>query len=222
VSFPPLVALRSVLFLGTFLPVLVLTWIVAQQGFAMLTPAGPDAGSVFMRMGWVPSNVIPLAVLAIALVGHALRERSPEFAFASGILTLATLVGGYALGKVISQGTLAIRNSVEMLQLATLTAGAWAYLWLLSRRWVDAWTERSDSPAGPSADVTADCARRPWQPGDSSRRADLAAGGPPSPSPDEPAHQRTASFPLDAHCWNLARLGGFRGERPAVVPRSKA
>jgi hypothetical protein len=150
VSFPPLAAQRLVLFLGTFLPVLVLTLIVAQNGFAHIAPAGPDADSVFAQLGWVASNVVPLVILSTALVGHAVRERSPGYAFSAGMLTLVTVVGGYALGRVLAQGQLTDENEIQLLQLATLVAGLWAYLWLLSRRWLDAWRERPDSPlAGP-------------------------------------------------------------------------
>src|SRR5205085_5535315 len=61
-------------------------------------------------------------------------------------LTLATVVGGYALDRVLAQSVLTAQDQIVMLQLATLTAGAWAYLWLLSRRWVVAWRDRPNAP----------------------------------------------------------------------------
>jgi hypothetical protein len=145
VSFHPLRLLRARLFLGTFLPVLVLTWVVARLGFEGLRPAGPAPDSIFAQIGTVALNIGPLVILVLGIVGHALRERSASFAFSAGLLANATLVGGYALGTVLSQGSLAQQNFIEMLQLGTLASGAWGYVWLLARHWTEAWRGDTDA-----------------------------------------------------------------------------
>lgn len=77
---------RAMTLVGALLPVLALSAAVAVIEFIGEHSAGPVAGSVFERMGWLPSNLGPLVLLIVALVGHALRERSAPYVFASGLL----------------------------------------------------------------------------------------------------------------------------------------
>jgi hypothetical protein len=128
------------------LPVLLLTAIpVALRlgGEQLLRPA---EGSFFQRFGSLGSYAVPLGLVALALVGHALRERSAGYAFAGGLITTAIVSGGYALHVVTSQGVFTQADVLRLLQLGTISAGFWGLLWLASRRWVTAW--REDAPLG--------------------------------------------------------------------------
>jgi hypothetical protein len=122
--------------------VLLLTGAVAYLGFTGLQPSGPLAGSAFARLGWTLANVVPLALLAVGLTGTALRERSPGYAFAAGLVANFTLTGGYALAVVTAGAALDAVQQVRLVQLASLGAGLWALAWLLSRPWIAAWRER--------------------------------------------------------------------------------
>jgi hypothetical protein len=132
---------RALVVGGTAAPILLLTFAVATLGFAGESPSGPTAGSFFGRLGWVASNVTPLVLLCLGLVGHALRERSPGYAFSGGLVAKVALVGGYALAVVTGGRRLDEVQSVRLLQLGTLAAGLWALAWLLASPWTSAWHE---------------------------------------------------------------------------------
>src|SRR5262249_39058452 len=120
---------RLVLLGGALVPVLVLTLVVAAVGFSGTRTTGPADDSFFGRIGWTLSNIVPLAVLSLGLVGHALREESPGYAFGAGLLANVTLVGGYALQVVTGGGRLDAAQVVFLLQLGTCAAAVWAIGW---------------------------------------------------------------------------------------------
>jgi hypothetical protein len=137
---------RRLLVACLVVPVVALTATVALIGFSGQTPAGPRSSSFFAQIGWVASNITPLAVLSLGLVGHALRERSPGYAFFAGLLVNCAVTGGYALGIVTSGHALGEAEWVQLVQLGTMAAAVWTLAWLASRAWVEAWQERADSP----------------------------------------------------------------------------
>jgi hypothetical protein len=141
-------AARWLLLGGTVAPVLLLTAVVALLGFSGIRPAGPAPVSFFAHVGWVVSNIAPLVVVSLGLVGHALRERSPGHAFAAGLVATVSVAGGYALAVVTGGGAMDAVQQVRTLQLGTITAAAWAAGWLLGRRRVRAWREDA-TPAAP-------------------------------------------------------------------------
>ena len=114
-------------------PVLLLTIVVALVGFSGTTTAGPDAGSFFAHVGWVASNMLPLALVSAGLVGYAVRDRLPGYAFAAGLVADVGLMGGYALHVVLGGGTLDGAAWVRVVQLGTLGGGLWALAWIFGR-----------------------------------------------------------------------------------------
>jgi hypothetical protein len=140
--------LRQLLLICTVLPVLGLTVAVAVIGFSGKQPLGPLPGSFFANLGWTASNILPLAIVSAGLVGHAVRERWPGYAFAAGLLVLVSVTGGYALSVVLSRHPLGLAESVQLLQLGTLSVTLWALAWLASRPWVAAWRTGPESPHG--------------------------------------------------------------------------
>jgi hypothetical protein len=121
--------------------VMFLTTQVALLGFAGLQPSGPAPQSIFAEMGWIVSNVMPLVILTAGLVGHAVRERSPGYAFLGGLVANISVTGGYALAVVTGGRHLDTAEIVCLGQLTSLTAALWALAWQASRRWVYAWRE---------------------------------------------------------------------------------
>ncbi|MHB9046607.1 MAG: hypothetical protein ACYC35_11755, partial [Pirellulales bacterium] len=145
---------RGFLLVAMVLPVLMLTVAVALIGFAGQSLAGPVAGSFFARLGWVAANVVPLVLVAAGLVGYAVRETSPGYAFAAGLVANAAVMGGYALGIVTAGWSFGVPECVFTIQLGTITAAVWAVAWMLSRPWVYAWREEAESSwAGPLMNV---------------------------------------------------------------------
>ncbi len=123
--------------------VFLITMQVAILGFSDLPPSGPAPASIFAEMGWTLSHVIPLLVLTIGLVGHALRERSPLYAFLGGLLANISVSGGYALAVVTSGHHLETADTICVGQLVSLSAALWALAWQASQRWVYAWREEA-------------------------------------------------------------------------------
>jgi hypothetical protein len=138
--------LRGVLLLGTVAPVLTLTVVSAGIRLSGTALSGPDPASFFGRIGISASNLVPLALVSLGLIGHSIRERSAGYGFAAGLVANLTLMGGYVLGVVTSGGSMNAARWVLVLQLGTLGAAAWAGACLASRRWITAWCEEPEQP----------------------------------------------------------------------------
>ncbi len=128
-------ASRIVLILGSVLPVLFITGMVAAVGFRGGHPPGPHADTVFAWMGWTVNVVVPLLILAITLTGHGARENEPGYIFAANLVLLATVTGGYALGVVTGGGVLDDSHVIFLLQLAAMIIPLGTMAWLASGRW---------------------------------------------------------------------------------------
>jgi hypothetical protein len=146
---PPVI--RSLLIGGAVAPMLVLTILDAMSdlGGRLLHP---DASSFFGRMPWLLAALGPLVLVSLGLVGHALRERSPAYAFGAGLVVNLAVTGGQALVYLKSPGPL---NEEMLTQLAvllcqwfTVTAAGWAIAWLAARPWL---LGRADQPESPLA-----------------------------------------------------------------------
>jgi hypothetical protein len=144
VSLGPVV--RALLLVGTVAPVLVLTAVAAGLRISGETLGGPAPASFFARVGSLPSNLVPLVLVSMGLVGHGLRERASGYAFAAGLLANATLMGGYVLAVVTGGGQINATEWVRVFQLGSAGAAIWAIGWLMSRRWVAAWRHEPGNP----------------------------------------------------------------------------
>jgi hypothetical protein len=136
-------SVRRLLLVATATPVLLLTLVVAALGFSGTQPSGPVVTSLFHRMGWVSSNVGPLVLITAALVGHAFRERSPAYAFVSGLVTnlAASLVVCHVFrGKVLAEWW------VVLAQTNVIITAAVALLWSVVRLRLEGWQERDRLP----------------------------------------------------------------------------
>jgi hypothetical protein len=125
----------------TLVPVLLLTAVTAGLVLAGTPPARPEAASFFGQFRLLVSLLIPLGLATLALSGHALRERSAEYAFSAGLVLLMIVGGGYAVGIVRSGGVLAAPEWARLVQLGTITAAGWLLLWLGGRRLLPATQE---------------------------------------------------------------------------------
>lgn len=121
------------------LPVLGLTVLAALLNLSGAAARGPLAGTFFGEIEPTVSYLIPLLLIVVSLVGFALRESSAGYAFSAGLVVMLTVVLGFLL-HVRPVGTAEL---VIVLQLMTITAAVWALGWLVVRRWVNVWRERS-------------------------------------------------------------------------------
>jgi len=134
---------RGLLVAGTALPVVAVTLLAAALQLGGTLPGGPAVGSFFDWLGPQWSYLVPLVLVVVGLVGHALRETSAPYAFAAGLVVEMAVV----LGCLLGAGTLGEEELLRTLQWATLAAAVWAGLWLFARRWTAAWAEGDDETA---------------------------------------------------------------------------
>jgi hypothetical protein len=126
----PVAMIRNMVTLISVSCVLVITIAVLIIGFGMV--AVPAAGSFFGHIGQLFGYVLPLSILGLVILGHALKDGSQGSAFLAGQIMNFAITLAYAL-HVIENG--APLNWIFVVQAATLVAGAWAVLWCLSGRW---------------------------------------------------------------------------------------
>ena len=86
----------------TAVPVLGLTVVAAACLFSGIEPGGPAAGTLFAWFGPKVSYLVPLVLVLLALVGHALRESSAGYAFFAGLVGELAVTLGYALSVVLA------------------------------------------------------------------------------------------------------------------------
>ncbi len=110
---------------------------------------GPDPASWFLRVGVDVSYGVPLILVAIGLVGHAILDRSSPLAFAAGVLAniAATLTVLWRLVK--GGGSLDPAAWILVAQANSIVAGVWALAWLAAAKW----RQRAAEPAEPSRDT---------------------------------------------------------------------
>jgi hypothetical protein len=140
-------AVHGVLLGGAAAPVLLFTTVVASLQMAGEPLGGPVVESFFGRLGPLASALIPLILIIVGMVGHAVREQSAGYGFAAGLIANLTLMGGYVLGVVTSDTRMDDARWVFVLQLGTIGAAVWAGACLLSRRHFAAWREGAECPS---------------------------------------------------------------------------
>ena len=88
---------RAALVATAAAPVLAITVLAAMLQIGGTSPGGPAADSFFERLGPNVSYVVPLVLVLLGLVGHAVRERSAGYAFSAGLVAELIVTLGYAL-----------------------------------------------------------------------------------------------------------------------------
>ncbi|MFV2065677.1 MAG: hypothetical protein ACC645_01765, partial [Pirellulales bacterium] len=122
----------------TAVPVLALTVValllqVTGHTFTTVT------GSMFARLPMSVSYLVPITLVVLGFVGHALREKSGEFAFSGGLIASGAVVGGYLLeARTI--------HPVVCVQWFTVASAVWAAAWLIVRQQLDVWREGPHDP----------------------------------------------------------------------------
>ncbi|MGA2798300.1 MAG: hypothetical protein ABSE63_12020, partial [Thermoguttaceae bacterium] len=134
---------RAMLVILSALPVLLLTLQAALFQLGGHIPNGPLAGTFFDKIGPNLSYLVPLALVMIGLIGHALRESSAGYAFGAGLVAEMAVILGYALHVTLASPPQRFQmpEFIITVQLAVITAAVWAFVWLIARRWINVWRE---------------------------------------------------------------------------------
>ena len=129
-------------------PVLAITVAAALLQVLGTTPGGPGPNSLFLRQlgaGQELSYLVPLLLVIVGFVGHAVRESSAGYAFSGGLIAKLSVVLGYLLLVTGLGKSLGATEFVTVVQLVTVTSAVWAMAWIAARKWVDVWREKSPS-----------------------------------------------------------------------------
>ena len=135
---------RRLLMTLTVAPVIILSVFLTVAGVANSKLTLPLEGSFFVRFSPNVLMAAPLVVVAIGLVGHALRERAASYAFAAGIVINLAVTSAFLVGVISSGNSIDVVQTVRLLQLASLTAAVWSLLAMASRYFVTIWLDSPD------------------------------------------------------------------------------
>ena len=126
---------RKVLIILTVLPIIVLTLCPTFLALARVPLGGPTSG-IFSLFGTNLSYGIPLVLVALVMIGFALRERQPEFTFYAGALLNLTVTLAFLLAISTANAPFNRATVVRLVQLNALTFAVYALPWLGTRsRW---------------------------------------------------------------------------------------
>lgn len=132
---------RRVLITLTVLPLIVLTITPVLLAFTNVAPHSPTSG-LFSLFDENVSYGVPVVLVALVLIGYALRERRPEFAFYAGGLFNLTVTLAFLLAVATAKGSLDEVALVRLVQLNAMTFAVYSLPWLSSqRRWRSALNE---------------------------------------------------------------------------------
>lgn len=125
---------RALLIILTLFPVLTLTLYPALKAIAYRPVHGPSGG-FFYFVGDVISYSLPLVLVGVVLIGHAVREGAAGYAFASGVLfnlavTVAQLLTVVSVGGSMNRVVL-----VQVVQLNVIATSCFALIWLATHGW---------------------------------------------------------------------------------------
>jgi hypothetical protein len=124
---------RPLLIALTVLPVVVLTIYPAFRAIFYLAIQRPSSG-VFSLLDNDLSYALPVVLVALVMIGYALRERMPEFAFYAGAFFNLTVTIAFLLAVVAAHGSMDRVVLVRLAQLNAITFAVYALLWLSNRR----------------------------------------------------------------------------------------
>jgi hypothetical protein len=125
--------LRVLLIVLTIAPLLMLTFIPAFRAVFYLPVHNPTAG-IF---GWLGTDVVfgvPLLLVALVMVGHAVREQLPAYGLFGGLFINLTVSLLFLLAVVANQGLMDRVVLVRLTQLNAITFAVYALPWLSTRR----------------------------------------------------------------------------------------
>jgi hypothetical protein len=129
------VRIRQLLIFLTVVPLLALTIYPALRAIYYFPVQGPTSG-IFSLLDDDFSYGIPLVLVALTMIGYAIRDRRPEFSFYGGLLFNATVTLAVLLSVVAVNGLMDRAVLVSLIQLNAITLAVYTLPWQSTRnRW---------------------------------------------------------------------------------------
>ncbi len=139
--------IRLLLLASTLGPLIILTAFPALRAIYYMPVHGPASG-FFHLLDNRLSYEAPLVIVALVMIGYAVRERLPVYAFAAGVLFNITVTMTYLLSVVSVNGSMNRVVFAQALQLNAITAAIYALIWLGARsRWFEQLAEPKSTTA---------------------------------------------------------------------------
>jgi hypothetical protein len=145
-------SMRRLLIALTVAPLLLFTLIPALRAIYYLPVQSPVAG-IFARFSDDVLYGGPLLLVALVMVGYAVRERMPDYGVYGGFLINLTVTLAFMLAVVSGQGLMNRVVLVRLAQLNTITFAVYALPWLTTRR---LWLSKLDQARQKLADYLLD------------------------------------------------------------------
>lgn len=124
-------------------PLLLFTLYPVQRAF-VLAPVQVPSHGVFALLNNNLSYVLPLIVVALVLIGYAIRERILEFSFYAGLFCNAAVTLAYLLSVVSVDAPLDSVVAVRVIQLNAIACAVYALAWFsLRTRWSQVLRQRT-------------------------------------------------------------------------------
>ncbi len=133
-SWGDLVLVRALVLVLTLVPLILLTLLPVIDDVNYLPARGPESG-IFYWMGKVLLYGLPLILAVLALALHAVRERSPSFAFGAGLLVNFTSTCVFIVSVAANGGPMNRIVLIDALQLNAIAAAAVGLAWISTRNW---------------------------------------------------------------------------------------
>ena len=129
--------IRLSLLASTLLPLIILTAYPALRAIYYMPVHGPASGFFhFLEDSF--SYGAPLVIVALVIIGYAVRESLPVYAFTAGLFFNITVTMSYLLSVVAVNGSMNRVVFARALQLNATTAAIYALIWLKTRsRWLN-------------------------------------------------------------------------------------
>ncbi len=123
-------AVAGSLIILAVMPLFAMSCFVVGQSLAAHPVIGPNADSFFSEIGLAASYTIPLILIGVALIGHAISLRSEPLAFGAGLMLNFAGTAAYLLSLRVA-GTLTLEQWVRLAQLNALIASVYGIGWLI-------------------------------------------------------------------------------------------
>ncbi|HEX5890668.1 MAG TPA: hypothetical protein VFY61_18285 [Pyrinomonadaceae bacterium] len=140
--------MRRLLIALTVAPLLLFTLVPALRAIYYLPVQSPVAG-IF---AWFSDDVLyggPLLLVALVMIGYAVRERIPDYGVYGGFLINLTVTLAFMLAVVSGKGLMDRVVLVRLAQLNAITFAVYALPWLSTRR---LWQQKLDQQGQKLAD----------------------------------------------------------------------
>lgn len=95
---------------------------------------GPGAGSVFSRLGGAVSYSVPLALVAAACLGFAIRQQSARFALVSSLFVHAGATVAFLLATSHPARALDSADWIRLAQVNAAIAAVYSLVWIAARK----------------------------------------------------------------------------------------